>query len=191
MCVLLSSRMRENSISRREILLTIAAISSELPLLAIDTRENAPRFKARTLTGELFTNESTRGKVLLVQFWATWCPYCKRDQPALDTLLADFRGQGLEILEVDVAESRRKVKQFLDDHPRNTKIVMMEDTNLAAAFAARSFPHYVLIDRDGKVVGEQKGSGGEGSLRKLLRKAGLSSPDASEESGELESSPRR
>ena len=49
----------------------------------------------------------------------------------------------------------------------------MEDTNLAALYAARSYPLYVLIDRDGNVVGRQKGAAGEAALRRLLNKAGL------------------
>jgi hypothetical protein len=49
----------------------------------------------------------------------------------------------------------------------------MEDTNLAALYAARSYPLYVLIDRDGNVAGRQAGAAGEESLRRLLGKAGL------------------
>jgi hypothetical protein len=57
--------------------------------------------------------------------------------------------------------------------PRACKIVLTEDTNLAALYPARSFPLYVLIDRDGNVAGTQKGAGGAVMLRRLLRKAGL------------------
>jgi len=53
--------------------------------------------------------------------------------------------------------------------------VLMEDTNLAAVFAAKSFPHYVLINREGRLVSEQRGAGGDPALRRMLRKAGLGS----------------
>lgn len=143
--------------------------------LAIDSREAAPRFRAKTLEGEEFTNESLKGKVVLLQFWTTWCGYCRRDQPAVDAIVHDFTDQGLVVLAVDVGESRKKVKQFLERSPRACKIVATEDTNLAAIFAATSYPVYVLIDRAGKIAGKQRGAAGEDSLRRLLRRAGLDS----------------
>lgn len=144
-------------------------------LPAIDTREPAPKFKAKTIDGELFTNDSIIGKIVLIQFWATWCQYCKSDQPAVDALVDEFADKGLIVLAVDVGESKRKVKQFLEKSPRSCKIILTEDTNLAAWYAARTYPYYVLIDARGKVVGEQKGAAGERGLRHLLRKAGLDS----------------
>ena len=52
--------------------------------LALDHADPAPRFRAKTMDGEIITNDSIRGKMVLLQFWATWCPYCKRDMPALE-----------------------------------------------------------------------------------------------------------
>ena len=57
--------------------------------------------------------------------------------------------------------------------PRACTIVLAEDTNLAAVFAATSYPLYVLIDKDGNIAGTQSGSGGEDALRQLLKQAGL------------------
>lgn len=138
-----------------------------------DNREPAPGFRARTLDGESFTNESLKGKVVLLQFWATWCQYCRRDQSAVDAVIEDFAGKGLVVLAVNMGESKKKVKQYLYDSPRAGRIVLMEDTNLAALHAARSYPLYVLIDRDGNVAGMQRGAGGENALRRLLTEVGL------------------
>ncbi len=142
---------------------------------AIDTRQSAPAFRAKTLDGEQFTNESLKGKVVLVQFWATWCRFCRRDQPAVDAIVHDFESQGLVVLAVNVGESKSKVKQYLRDSPRACSIVLTEDTNLAALFAAHAYPLYVLIDRDGKIAGTQRGAAGEDALRQLLTRAGLKS----------------
>jgi len=143
------------------------------------------------MDGEIITNDSIRGKVVLLQFWATWCPYCKRDMPALERIGKEFDGQSLVVLGVDVGESKKKVRQFLEDSPRTSKVILMEDTNLAAVFDAKRFPMYVLIDRNGDLAGTQEGAGGEGSLRRLLRKAALNSSDDSGDSVPLQSSPRR
>lgn len=158
---------------------------------AAENWDTAPRFSGKTLTGDAFNNQSLLGKVVLVEFWATWCPYCKRDAGPLNRLTIEFAKDGLLVLAVNVGESKRTVKDFLADHTRQGAIVLMQDTNLAAVFEAKSFPLYVLIDREGKIAGEQRGSGGEPALRRLLRKAGLESAPADDTPVELQSSPRR
>ena len=160
-------------------------------LAALDSSEPAPRFSAKTLAGEVFNNQSLMGKVALVQFWATWCPYCRSDAEPLDGLITEFEKDGLIVLAVDVAESKKAVKAFLERNPRKAKVVLMEDTNLAAVFAAKSFPQYVLINREGRLVSEQRGAGGEAALRRMLRKAGLGSARGEDVPVELRASPRR
>ena len=144
-------------------------------LLAIGSREPAPNFHAKTLDGEVLSNESLKGKVVLLQFWTTWCPYCRKDQDAVEAVVHDFGGRGLVVLAVNVGESKKKVKQYLADSPRTCKVVLTDDTNLAAMFAAKSYPLYVLIDRGGNIAGQQDGAAGEGTLRDLLARAGLDS----------------
>jgi thiol-disulfide isomerase/thioredoxin len=155
--------------------LTIAALALLMCDVAagIDTRQAMPNFRATTLDGQKYNNESVKGKVVLLQFWATWCKYCRGDQEAVDTVVKEFAGKGLVVLAVDAGESKRTVKQYLEKSPRAVPIVLMENTNLAAMFSAKTYPLYVLIDADGKIAGELHGAGGEQALRDLLRKAGL------------------
>jgi thiol-disulfide isomerase/thioredoxin len=135
--------------------------------------ESAPSFHAKSLDGENYSNESLKGKVVLLQFWATWCKYCRGEQPVVDELTEEFADRGLVVLAVDFMEPKKTVKKYLAELPRKCKIVLTEDTNLAALYPSHSFPLYVLIDRDGNVAGTQKGAGGANSLRRLLRKGGL------------------
>ncbi len=145
-------------------------------LLALDLHEPAPHFVARTLDGERLTNELLKGKIVLIEFWATWCPPCKSDEPVLDRLSNEFAKDGLVVLAVNMGEPKRKVKKYLETAARSSqKIVLAEDTTLAAICEARTYPEYVLIDRDGKIAAVQHGAGGEGALRRLLSKAGLES----------------
>jgi thiol-disulfide isomerase/thioredoxin len=153
-------------VSRR----TALALFGAAKLFAIDTREPAPKFHAKSLDGEKFNNELVRGKAVLLQFWATWCHYCKRDEAAVDTVAEEYASKGLIVLAVDVREPRKKVERYLQASPRSCKIVLMDDTNLAAMFAAKAFPLYVLIDQSGKIAGTLKGSVGEDGLRRLLKK---------------------
>ncbi len=126
-----------------------------------DDREPAPRFHAKTLEGEQFTNDSTKGKVVLFQFWTTWCPYCKSEEGLVNDITTEFAGKGLVVLAVDVGESKKVVQQYLKEHPRKCHIVMTGDTNLAAMYAANRYPIYVVVDREGKIVDTQRGAGGE------------------------------
>ena len=157
-------------------LLVILSLSTLL-VAGPDDREPAPRFHAKTIEGEQFSNESVKGKVVLFQFWTTWCPYCKSEESLVNDITKEFADKGLIVLAVDVAESKKKVVEYLKEHPRMCRIVLTPDTNLAAMYAANSYPIYVVVDREGKIVDTQRGAGGERSLRRMLENAGLESKD--------------
>jgi thiol-disulfide isomerase/thioredoxin len=154
----------------------LALLTVALSALCAD-REPAPHFVAKTMSGETFTNASIKGKVVLLQFWATWCQYCRGEQKIVDDVQKEFANQGLIVLAVDVGESKKKVKKYLEENSRAVRIVLTEDTNLAAMYAATSYPIYVVIDRDGNIAGRQNGAAGERALRRLLERAGLGSQD--------------
>lgn len=180
----------DRSLSRRNILAAAGGLlGAASSALAIDFHDEV-KFKAKTMDGESFTTESVRGKVLLVQFWATWCPYCKSDAPAVDKLLREFKDQNLDALAVNMGESKRTITKYLTQNPRACKIVMLEDTNLAAWFGPRGYPSYAALNRNVAAVAEQHGAGGERSLRHLLRQAGIKTEDAGP-GGDLKFSPRR
>ena len=140
-------------------------------------REPAPRFSATTTRGEKFNNESLKGKVVLLEFWTTWCTFCLKEAGFVDRINDAYANKDLVILAINVGESRKTVKKYLEQHPRSTRIVYMDETNLAAMFEAKSYPIYVVIDRDGNVAGEQRGAAGEGALRELLASGGLDDED--------------
>lgn len=158
-----------------------ALLASAIGLTAgSNQREPAPRFSAVTTTGEKFTNDSIKGKVALFEFWTTWCGYCADEAAFVDKVGKELASKGLILLAIDVGESKKTVKKYLEQHPRDCKIVLMEDTNLAAMYQATSYPIYVVIDRDGFIAGIQRGAGGEGALRRLIARAGIESPDDSD-----------
>ena len=162
-------------ISRRRVLSSFLLAISPRSLTAITAGEPAPHFVCKTLDGERYTSDSLSGKVVLIEFWATWCPPCKSDAPAVDALGKEFEKDGLIVIAVNMGEGRRKVKKYLESYPRSCKIVLAEDTTLAAICEAKSYPLYVLIGRDGNIAGKQVGAAGEGALRRLLARAGLES----------------
>lgn len=157
------------------ILLALLVLTSFGVAQRDETGEPAPRFRARTTTGEQFNNASTKGKIVLFEFWTTWCKYCEEEAQLVDDIAKEFRGKDLIVLAVDVLEPDKTVKNYLIEHPRSVPIVLTKDTNLAAMYNAQVYPIYVVVDRDGNIAGEQHGAAGERGLRRLLRRAGLDS----------------
>lgn len=166
------------TLSRRQWMLAsgaAAALSTQACAQADAEGQPLPKFNAKTLTGQTFDNQSVSGKVVLIQFWATWCGYCRREQSAVDRITTEFESRGLIVLAVNVGEPRDKVVEYLRDKPRACHVVMSSETNLARIFRAAGFPKYVVINREGKVAGNQDGAGGMLALRDLLSGAGLKS----------------
>ncbi len=139
-------------------------------------REKMPAYRAKSMKGENLDNAALVGKPALIQLWATWCGYCRKDQPIVEKLADEFRAQGLVVVAVNVGEAREKVEAYLKTNPRpSVKHVLSPDTSLPALIAPQGFPFYVLLDKEGKVAGVQAGSGGEPSLREMLTEVGLGS----------------
>jgi thiol-disulfide isomerase/thioredoxin len=156
-------------------LITLCAFAGD------ETGQPAPRFRAKTMAGDQFNNASVKGKIVLFEFWTTWCKFCEGEAELVDDIANEFSDQGLIVLAVDVLEPDQKVKKYLAEHPRFVPIVLTKDTNLAAMYNAQSYPIYVVIDRDGNIAAEQRGAAGETGLRRLLKRAGLESKPESEE----------
>lgn len=167
-------------LKRRPLSACLTGILLLIPFLARagdESGQPAPRFRAKTTTGEQFNNESVKGKVVLFEFWTTWCKYCEEEASLVDDIAKEFSGKDLIVLAVDVLEPDQKVKKYLAQHPRSVPIVLTKDTNLAAMYNAQVYPIYVVIDRDGNIAAEQRGSAGERGLHRMLRRAGLQSQD--------------
>ena len=145
----------------RRLIVVMFALAALSALAADETGQPAPRFRAKTTAGDQFNNASIKGKVVLFEFWTTWCKYCEEEASMVDDVAKEFSGKGLVVLAVDVLEPKKKVQKYLIEHPRAVPIVLTEETNLAAMYNAQSYPIYVVIDRDGNIAGEQRGAAGE------------------------------
>jgi thiol-disulfide isomerase/thioredoxin len=167
-------------ILRRLLLVVAVALISVCAFPTDETGLPAPRFRAKTTSGSQFNNESVKGKVVLFEFWTSWCKYCENEASLVDDIAKEFSDKGLVVLAINVLEPDKTVKQYLAEHPRSVPIVLTKDTNLAAMYNAQSYPIYVVVDRDGNIAGEQRGAAGERALRRLLKRAGLEAKSEAE-----------
>ena len=173
--------MRPRNATTPLVLSWLLLLATLCAFAADETGQSAPRFRAKTTAGDQFNNASVKGKVVLFEFWTTWCKYCEAEASMVDDVAKEFADKGLIVLAVDVLEPDQKVKKYLAEHPRSVPIVLTKDTNLAAMYNAQSYPIYVVIDRDGNIAAEQRGAAGDAALRRLLKRAGLESKSESED----------
>jgi thiol-disulfide isomerase/thioredoxin len=75
-------------------------------------KESAPRFNATTTDGQKFSNASIKGKIVLLEFWTTWCSFCADEAPFVDKINREFGGKDFLILAVNVGESKKTVKNI-------------------------------------------------------------------------------
>lgn len=170
-CAIFSAMLKRRPLSA--CLIGILLLAPLLARAGDEAGQPAPRFRAKTTTGEQFNNESIKGKVILFEFWTTWCKYCEEEASLVDDIAREFKDKNLIVLAVNVLEPDQKVRKYLVEHPRSVPIVLTKDTNLAAMYNAQVYPIYVVIDRDGNIAAEQRGAAGDRGLRRMLRRAGL------------------
>jgi peroxiredoxin len=111
----------------------------------------APAIRATLVDGRQIGPEELRGKVVLVNFWATWCPYCRHEMPDMERFWQDYRSQGFEILALSQDDSPAVVRDFLAKEGYHFPAAMMEAGHASALGEVSRLPTSFIIDRRGQV----------------------------------------
>ena len=93
-----------------------------------------------------------RGSVVVMNFWATWCPPCKEEMPALETFAREMRGKGVVVLGIDQGESAATAGAFAKAHGITFPILLDEEQKYASSYVSIGLPTTVIVGRDGHVV---------------------------------------
>jgi len=107
------------------------------------------------------------GKVVLLDFWASWCGPCKKSFPELEKIYASYKDRGFVILGVNVDEDSAAMHQFLENHAVSFPIVRDKDQSLVGTAGVESMPTSFLIDRSGKIRSLHNGFRGEETVNAL------------------------
>jgi peroxiredoxin len=117
-----------------------------------------PSLALQDVEGRLHRLDDYRGKVVLVNFWATWCEPCREEMPSMNRLRASLAGRPFEVLAVNLGESESRIKRFVEQLPLEFTVLMDRDSAAAKAWRARVLPMSFLVGPDGRiryyVVGE-------------------------------------
>ncbi|NPA31607.1 MAG: TlpA family protein disulfide reductase [Chloroflexi bacterium] len=132
----------------------------------------APDFTLRTLTGDEVRLGDQRGRVVVLNLWATWCEPCKAEMPLLQAL-AVRHPDDLVVLGVNYGEEPETVAAFVDEYGLTFPILLDPQHQVVRLYGVRGLPTTVFIDAQGRVQGVHLGALDAAALRKYLRPLGV------------------
>jgi peroxiredoxin len=131
----------------------------------------APAFAVQTLDGDWVELSDLRGKVVLVNFWATWCPPCRVEMPGFQRVWEDYRDQGFVIVGLSVDRGvRSDVARWVGDRGLTFPIAFAPGAVVRSYGGANVLPTSILIDREGRIAHRVEGYYAEPALRAAVRR---------------------
>jgi peroxiredoxin len=141
-------------------------------LEAADARRQNANFTLTDLQGKTWTLKDLKGKVVLVNFWATWCPPCRKEMPDLNTLYQRFKDQGFVILAIS-DEEVDKVKPFITERNISYSVMLDPGRKVNELFQVEGIPKSFVYNREGKLVAQSIDMRTQKQFLEMLRQAGL------------------
>jgi thiol-disulfide isomerase/thioredoxin len=110
-----------------------------------------PALELADLQGTKHTLAGYRGKVVLVNFWATWCEPCREEMPSIERLRASLQGRPFVVLAVNLAEPESRIRKFLEAVPVGFPVLLDRDTKTSRAWQAKLLPATYIVGPDGRI----------------------------------------
>ena len=139
-------------ISMAVLVLWLGSIAYSGPLYAVDKNDAAPAFTLPLLQeGADLSLADFKGKLVYLDFWASWCKPCLTSFPKLEALQNKYKGQGLEIIAINLDQKNHKALEFIAKNPVSYTLLYDESTSVAQAYNVQAMPSSYFIDRKGTV----------------------------------------
>ncbi len=112
----------------------------------------APGFSLLDTQGKTVALADFKGKVVFIDFWATWCPPCRISMPEVEKLSAYFQGKAVQVLGLNLDENAESARRFVAKKGIPYPVLLAGGTDIANAYGVNGIPHFALIDRQGRLV---------------------------------------
>ena len=131
--------------------------------------KQAPDFSLKTVDDREVMLSALRGRVVVVDFWATWCPPCRESLPHIQKLSEDkaLAGRGLKVLAINDREGKGNIEPFLKENNYTFTVPMDTEGNTKEAYLAQGIPITVVVGRDGTVKAVVEGYAGDESAKQV------------------------
>jgi len=136
----------------------VARALRDAKINVLEKRVDPRDFTLPLLGGKNAALSSYKGKVVLLNFWATWCPPCRAEMPSMETLYKRFSAQGLEILAVDMGEDALIVQRYIKNGGFTFPVLLDSSSKVSSVYGIQAIPTTYIIDREGKIIGRVVGS---------------------------------
>lgn len=145
---------------RRNALVALPSLLGSLALVAACQKPPSapsigapiPELELSDLQGRAFHLSDVRGKVLLINFWASWCPPCVEEMPSLERLYRTLQDKGLEVVAVSVDDSPEIIERFRQEHELSFTILHDPGAKVSHRFQTFKYPETYIVDRQGNLV---------------------------------------
>jgi peroxiredoxin len=138
-------------------------------LTLLEDKPAVPDFNLKDVDGNSYRFSDLRGKVIIVNFWATWCPPCRAEMPSMQRAWEQLREEGILMLAIDVGEDEDAIFEFTASYPVEFPILLDTESDVSEAWQVRGLPTTFVIDQWGRKVYRAVG-GREWDAPELLQK---------------------
>jgi len=129
----------------------------ENPIIRTTKKIKAPDFVLADLNGKKITLKGLGGKVVFLDFWATWCPPCIVSVPEIEKLADEYRGRDFQLVSISLDEDVEAVKKFMKWRNMTTQVTMAGNTQVDLQYRVTGLPSFFIIDKQGYLVGAWNG----------------------------------
>ena len=152
---------------------TVTATPAPTPRTILSTRstggEAAPDFEVETFDGEALKLSDLNGKVVVLNFWASWCPPCRWEMPFFETMWQEYRDQGVVFVGIAMSDTLENVKAFAKEAGVTYPVALDTTTEIARDYEVLSLPTTYFIGKDGNIERKLTSAANEGLLKVFLR----------------------